>query len=130
LERKKGAAENALKFAREAASLYDGLKRIPQYIEASVEYLKVIHLCLEKEDSDKEALIKLVPGIRDELEKYVVGRTNLYEPEYCYLMGMILGGYTDAERANVLEWFSDAVSLSKQYNKPAITNISGKPADS
>jgi len=32
-------------------------------------------------------------------------------------MGMILGSFTDIERTNVLKWFCDAVSLSKQYNQ-------------
>lgn len=40
----------------------------------------------------------------------------VYEPELCYLMGVILVHHTDAPRDMVLGWFADAANLSRNLH--------------
>lgn len=114
--------ESAFRYIKEAEEQYSELKRIPQYIETIVEYLKVILLGFEKVASDKELLLRIVSEIMKNVELYVVERINVFEPEYCYLMGMILGQYTDASRVDVLTWFADSIFLAEQFNQKANLN--------
>ncbi len=115
--RKKEDFDSAFKFIREAEKNYSDLKRIPQYIESIVEYLKIISLGLEKDAFDKATLLQIVSDIKNKVESYIVERVNVFEPEYCYLMGMILGHYSNAEKGEVLQWFADSISLAEQFTQ-------------
>ncbi|MCK7493018.1 MAG: hypothetical protein MZW92_17090 [Comamonadaceae bacterium] len=103
----------------EAEKTYAELKRVSQYIETVVEYLKVVLLGLETGTFDGQILLGIVSDIKNNVERFIVERINVFEPEYCYLMGMILANYTDAKKEDVLVWFADSISLSEQFNQSA-----------
>ncbi len=108
--------DEAFHHIQEAEKNYIELKRIPQYVESIVEYLKVIMLGFNN-NVDAEMLLRKTLEIRDNVDRYVVEKINVFEPEYCYLMGMIFANYTDAPRDYILEWFVDAVFLAEQFNQ-------------
>jgi hypothetical protein len=116
LARKKEDFESAFKFIQEAVKYYSDLKRIPQYIESIVEYLKIIMLGLNINAASYEMLLKIVSDIKNKVESYIVERINVFEPEYCYLMGMITGHFNaNISRSENLKWFADAISLAQQF---------------
>ena len=113
--RKRGDFPEAFRLIPEAEKNYADLKRIPQYVESILEYLKIILLGFQDESADKNMLLRLTHDIREKVNTYVVERISAFEPEFCYLMGMILENYTDASRDLVLGWFVDAVNLSRDF---------------
>ena len=113
--RNRGDFPEAFRLIPEAEKNYADLKRIPQYVESILEYLKIILLGFQDESVDKNMLLRLRNDIEDKVNTYVVERISVFEPEFCYLMGMILIGYTDAPREIVLGWFADAVNLSRYF---------------
>lgn len=117
LARVKQDYDNAFKHIAVAEKYYADLRRIPQYIESIVEYLKIILLSFEIDSYDKQALFNIVLSIKNNVENYIVEQINVFEPEYCYLMGMILYHYSDLSKDQVLAWFADSVSLAEQFRQ-------------
>ncbi|HEY6437954.1 MAG TPA: hypothetical protein VIY47_15295, partial [Ignavibacteriaceae bacterium] len=116
--RKKENFDAAFKYIREAEKNYAELKRIPQYIESIIEYLKVILLGLEKDAFDKKELLKVVSNIEKNVQSYIIERINVFEPEFCYLMGMITAQHvSNVSKKEILTWFSDAISLAQQFKQ-------------
>jgi hypothetical protein len=95
------------------------LKRIPQYVESTVEYLKILLIGFQDPLTDKQLLLRVRAEIESTVNSLVVDAVPVFEPEFCYLMGMILNLYTDAPREVMLPWFVDAVNLSSQFNLAA-----------
>jgi hypothetical protein len=115
--RKEQDFQEAFEYIQEAENNYFELKRIPQYIECIVEYLKIIQLGLQVEETDKAALLRIVWDIKVKVETVIVERIPVFEPDYCYQMGMIYKEYTDSPHEQVLPWFIDAVSLAAHFNQ-------------
>ena len=55
--------------------------------------------------------------IKGKVNQDVVERINIFEPEYCYLIGMILINFTDAPNEEFIQSFVDAVSLAEQFKQ-------------
>ncbi|HEX5154076.1 MAG TPA: SIR2 family protein [Parafilimonas sp.] len=115
--RKNEDFNTAFNFIREAEKIYSELKRIPQYIETIIEYLKIIKLGLDKDVFDKAELFTIVSYIKNNLEKYIIERVPVYEPEYCYLMAMILGFHSTVNKNELLRLFADSISLAEKYQQ-------------
>ncbi|AXY72593.1 SIR2 family protein [Paraflavitalea soli] len=98
---------------------YWELKRIPQYVETIVEYLKVLMLGFEQPDTNKQQLLDIFLDIEPKINAYVVDKINVFEPECCYLVGLFCFQYTNAPKATYMSWLADAVSLAEQNNQPA-----------
>jgi hypothetical protein len=114
----KGFAE-AFQWIQEAVKNYDDLKRIPQYVESTVEYLKILLIGFQDPLTDKQLLLRVRAEIESNVNRLVVDTISVFEPEFCYLMGMILNLHTDAPHEKMLPWFVDAVNLSSQFNLSA-----------
>ncbi len=110
--------EEAHKFIGDAVATYKGLLRIPQYIESLIEELKIIHLRFQSDKADKPMLLDRMFEIKELAGKLITERINVFEPEYCYLIGMIMINFTTAPKTAYLPWFIDAVSLA-QHNRQA-----------
>ncbi len=96
---------------------FSNFQRIPQEVEANVELLKIILLGFGDATVDSAMLLKSVQQIIDQINKYITERIHVFEPEYCYLIGMIYINYTDAPQDQYLPWFADALSFSKIYKQ-------------
>ena len=105
----------AFEFIKEAQRHYADLKRIPQYMESLVEFLKIILLGFQDDSVDKQLLLRLRNDIEEKAGKQIA-TVPIYEPEFCYLMGMLLVQYTDAPSEMLLPWFADAVNLSRNLH--------------
>ncbi len=105
----------AFRHIQEAGNYYSDLNRVPQYLETIVEYLKILMVGFQDPSTDKQMLLRIREEIESNVDK-VVDKIPAFEPEFCYLMGMILSFYTDAPHAATLPWFTDAVNLSNQFN--------------
>lgn len=114
--RKRQDFPEAFRHVQEAAMNYADLKRIPQYVETILEYLKILLIGFQDSSTNKQMLLRLRAEIESNVSKLVIDEIPVFEPEFCYLMGMILNLYTDAPREVMLPWFIDAVSLSNQFN--------------
>jgi hypothetical protein len=117
--RNKKDYKRALEYISEAEKNYFELKRIPQYVESIVEHLKIIWESFQDDSYNHSDLITMVSEIRTKVENYVVERVNVFEPEYCYLMGMILWNFSDAKREEVLPYFADSINLARQFKQEA-----------
>jgi hypothetical protein len=117
--RKRQDFPEAFQHIQEAEKNYSDLRRIPQYVETIVEYLKILQVGFLDPSTDKQMLLRLRAEIESNVNSIVVDKIPVFEPEFCYLMGMILNLYTDAPRERMLPWFIDAVSLSNQLNLTA-----------
>lgn len=113
--RKRADFREAFRLIQESERHYAELKRIPQYMESIVEFLKIILLGFQDDSVDKQLMLKLRNDIEEKVGKQIA-TVPVYEPEFCYLMGMILVQYTDAPRDMVLAWFADAVNLSRNMH--------------
>ncbi len=111
--------QEAFRRIQEAEKNYAALKRIPQYVETVLEYLKILLVGFQDPSTDKQMLLRIRSEIESKVSSLVVDKIAVFEPEFCYLMGMILNLYTDAPHEKVLPWFIDAVSLSNQLNLTA-----------
>jgi len=109
----------AFQWIQEAEKNYADLKRIPQCVESIVEYLKILLIGFQDPSADKQLLLRVRAEIESTVNSLVVDTIPVFEPEFCYLMGMILNLYTDAPREVMLPWFVDAVNLSSQFNLAA-----------
>jgi hypothetical protein len=109
----------AFRHIQEAEKNYSDLRRIPQYVETIVEYLKILMIGFQDPSTDKQMLLRILAEIESKVNSLVVDRISVLEPEFCYLMGMILNCHTDAPRERMLPWFIDAVHLSSQFNLTA-----------
>jgi len=109
----------AFQWIQEAEKNYADLKRIPQHVESIVEYLKILLIGFQDPSADKQLLLRVRAEIESTVNSLVVDAIPVFEPEFCYLMGMILNLYTDAPREVMLPWFVDAVNLSSQFNLAA-----------
>src|SRR6202035_759443 len=103
---------------QEAEKNYADLKRVPQYVETNLEYLKILQVGFQDPSTDKQMLLRIRAEIESNVNSLVVDKLAVFEPEFCYLMGMILNLYTDVPRERMLPWFVDAVNLSNQFNLP------------
>jgi hypothetical protein len=117
--RKRQDFPEAFRHIQEAEKNYADLKRIPQYVETIVEYLKILQVGFQDPSTDKQMLLRLRAEIESNVNSLVIDEIPVFEPEFCYLMGMILNLYTDAPLEMTLPWFVDAVSLSNQFNLTA-----------
>jgi len=117
VKRKSGDFTEALQHIHKAITLFKDLYRLPQYFEAVLEYLKILFLALEKDSRQAEYYFSLLNPLINNVEQHLVGRIPLFEPEYCYLTGMILHHFGTAGES--MEWFVDAVSLSEQFGQEA-----------
>ena len=117
--RKRQDFPEAFRHIQEAEENYSDLRRVPQYVETIVEYLKILQIGFQDPSTDKQMLLRLRGEIESSVNSLVVDKISVFEPEFCYLMGMILNLYTDAPRERILPWFIDAVSLSNQLNLTA-----------
>jgi hypothetical protein len=84
-------------------------------MESIVEFLKIILLGMQDDSVDKQRMLQLRNDIEENVSKQIA-TVPVYEPEFCYLMGMILVQYTDAPSDRVVGWFADAVNLSRDMN--------------
>jgi hypothetical protein len=109
----------AFQWIQEAEKNCAELKRIPQHVESIVEYLKILLIGFQDPSADKQLLLRVRAEIESTVNSLVVDVIPVFEPEFCYLMGMILNLYTDAPREVMLPWFVDAVNLSSQFNLAA-----------
>ena len=116
--RKRQDFPEAFRHIQEATNNYADLKRIPQSVEAIVEYLKILLLGFQNPSTDKQMLLRLRSELESIGNKLIIDKIPVFEPEFCYLMGMILNLYTDAPSERMLPWFVDAVNLSNQFNLP------------
>jgi len=115
--RKNNNGAEAHEFIGDAIDKYAGLVRIPQYIESLVEELKIILLRFQSDKADKQMLLDRMLEIKELASKLITERINVFEPEYCYLIGMIMVGFTDAPKTEYLPWFVDAVSLAQHHRQ-------------
>ena len=79
----------------------------------------VWHICKgppKRLSIDKQALFNTVENIHSNVEN-IVGRVKVFEPEYCYIMGIILYYYSDRSKDQVLNWFVDSVYLAELYRQ-------------
>lgn len=113
--RKRGDYAQALGLIQEAETRFSELNRIPQYVEAILEHLKILLVACRNPVADQTTLADQLRDLESVGNRLVINRIPVFEPEFCYLMGMILGNYTDLARERILEWFADAVGLSDQY---------------
>jgi hypothetical protein len=113
--RNRGDFPEAFRLIQETEKYYAELKRIPQYMESIVEYLKIILLGFQDDSVDKQLLLRLRNDVEEKVNRNVA-TVPVYEPEFCYLMGLILVSFTDAPSDLVLGWFADAVNLSQDIN--------------
>lgn len=109
----------AFRHIQEAEKNYADLRRIPQHVETIVEYLKILLLGFEDPSVDKQMLLGIRKEIESNANKLIIDKIPVFEPEFCYLMGMILNLYTEAPREVTLPWFIDAVNMSNQLNLSA-----------
>jgi hypothetical protein len=114
--RKRNDFEDAFQRIQETAKNYDDLERIPQYVESVVEQLKILLVGFQDPSTDKQLLLRVRAEVEADVNRLVVDTIPVFEPEFCYLMGMILNLYTDAPHEKMLPWFVDAVSLSSQFD--------------
>lgn len=116
--RKRQKFTEAFRQIQEAKEIYADLKRVPQYVETIVESLKILQIGFQDPATDKQVLLRLRAEIESAAND-LINEIPVFEPEFCYLMGMILDLYTDTPRETVLPWFIDAVSLSSHLNLTA-----------
>lgn len=108
--RKQQQFEEALQYIQEAENRYAHLRRTPQYVETAVEYLKILLLGFSMETVSKQSLLHLFQQVDDRVNGGdLIKRAAVYEPEYCYYGGLIMGNYTTAPREHVVSWFADAL---------------------
>ena len=69
------------------------------------------------ETVDSKELLTMVEQIIPQGNKFITERIHVFEPEYCYLIGMILINYTDAAKEQYLPWFADAITFAQQYQQ-------------
>jgi hypothetical protein len=119
LARKENDFETAFTQVGLAEKNYADLKRMPQYVETIVEYLKVLMLGFEQPGTNKQMLLEIFLDIESKINQYVVEKINVFEPECCYLVGLFCFQYTNAPRKTYMSWLADAVSLAEQNNQPA-----------
>lgn len=119
LARKENDFESAFNLIRLAEKNYSDLKRIPQYVETIVEYLKILMLGFEQASTNKQLLLEIFLDIEPKINAYVIEKINVFEPECCYLIGLFCFQYTNAPKATYMSWLADAVSLAEQNNQPA-----------
>lgn len=117
IDRKAGKMQDALQHIQQAVEMFSFLRRFPEYFEALLEYLKILFAALGEDARNDEAYFRMLNDILGNVEKNLVGRVPLFEPEYCYLVGMILHHY--GKPGASLEWFVDAVSLAEQFEQHA-----------
>lgn len=116
--RKQKQFEEALHHIQEAESRFAALRRIPQYVECAVEYLKILLLGFSIETVNKSTLLQLFQQIDDRVSgNDLIKRASVYEPEYCYHGALIIGNYTNAPRAQVVSWFADALYRAELYDQ-------------
>ncbi len=101
----------------QSVARFSNLFRIPQVVECEVELLKIILLGFGEETVDKGMLLASVQDIINRMNGYITERIHVFEPEYCYLIGMIFIQYTDASKAQYLPWFADALSFARLYKQ-------------
>ncbi len=118
LARKENDFHTAFAHIQLAEKNYAALKRIPQYVETIVEYLKILMLGFEQAGTDKQLLLNIFIDIESKINEYVVEKINVFEPECCYLVGLFCFQYTNAPKKTYLSWLADAVSLAEQNNQP------------
>ncbi len=106
----------ALLHIQEAETLYADLKRVPQHVEAILEHLKILLIGFQDPSTDKSMLLHDLRKLESIGNSLVTDKIPIFEPEFCYLMGMILNLYTNSPRETILNWFTDAVSLSNQFD--------------
>ncbi len=115
--RKRGDFPEALDRVQSAMQRFSALLRIPQYVECAVERLKILLVGFGNEAADRERLLETVQQTISRVNPYITERIPAFEPEYCYLVGMIYIHYTDAPENTCLAWFADALSLARQYGQ-------------
>ena len=112
-----GDFQTAFAHIQQAMDRFSSLIRIPQYVECAVERLKILMLGFSDNSTDKEALLELLQQTIDTVNPYVTERAPAFEPEYCYLVGMIYKLFTDLPQEQVITWFTDSITLAEQYKQ-------------
>jgi len=102
---------SALSYVTESEKNYFELKRIPQYVETMMECLKIVKLGFEMKALDTVSLANLVSDIQNKVEKHIIDEIPVFEPEYCYLMG-IIHEFDLSRHDMALSFFADAINLA------------------
>ncbi|MDB5236202.1 MAG: hypothetical protein JWR44_3195 [Hymenobacter sp.] len=94
------------------------LRRFPQFIEASLEVLKSALQLLADEKLGTQALLDSVLTVAQDAEAAIREYgVVVYEPECCYLVGLLRAQYASVESS--VSWFADALNLSQNYKQEA-----------
>lgn len=112
-----GAFPEALEQIESALQRFSSLERIPQYVECAVEHLKILFLGFTDSTTAKDRLLETVQQVISRVNPYITERVPVFEPEFCYLVGMIFIYHSDAPEEKYLSWFADSVSLAEQYGQ-------------
>lgn len=117
--RKAQALPEAFELIESAMQRFSTLLRIPQYVECVVEHLKILLLAFNDTNAAQENLLETVLQTISRVTPYITERVPVFEPEFCYLVGMIHIHYTNAPKEEYLGWFADALSLAGQFKQEA-----------
>lgn len=113
--RKARKTDDAYAFVIDAHKTFHALKRLPQFAECCIEMLKIIlQLLAEKPDSG-QALLDITAKLAEVIQTTIQQRIVVYEPEYCYLMGMIIHQYSSEEDS--IGWFANALIAAADFEQ-------------
>lgn len=114
-ERKNKNGDEAHVHIQDAIVKYAELVRIPQYLECLVEELKIILLRIHGDTADTQMLLDRTVKIEEKANDFITERIHVFEPEYCYLIGMIKINFTS--KSDYLPWLVDAISLAQHFGQ-------------
>jgi tetratricopeptide (TPR) repeat protein len=113
--RKAGKTDEAYAYVSDAYNTFYTLKRLPQFVECCIEMLKIILQLLEEKPEHGQYLLDATVKLADVIKATIRQRIDVYEPEYCYLVGMIINGYSSEEDS--IGWFANALIAAADFEQ-------------
>lgn len=113
--RKARKTDEAYAFVSDAYKTFYALKRWPQFAECCIEMLKIIFQLLEEKPTEGQALLDATAALSEVIQTTIQQRIVVYEPEYCYLMGMIIHLYSSEEDS--IGWFANALIAAADFEQ-------------
>jgi hypothetical protein len=113
--RKAGKTDEAYAYASDAYNTFYALKRLPQFVECCIEMLKIILQLLEEKPEHGQYLLDATVKLADVIKATIRQRIDVYEPEYCYLVGMIINRYSSEEDS--IGWFANALIAAADFEQ-------------
>jgi tetratricopeptide (TPR) repeat protein len=113
--RKSNKTDEAYAYASNAYNTFYALKRLPQFVECCIEMLTIILQLLKEKPESGQLLLDTTAKLADVIKATIQQRVEVYEPEYCYLMGMIINGYSSEEDS--VGWFANALIAAADFEQ-------------